>query len=72
MYVNVDIDIDEVISEATDEQIKDEAEGRGFYVFDEDPTEKEDMNLRRLLCDELDVNYHTPTNELLELIAKKI
>lgn len=72
MYVNVDIDIDEVISEATDEEIKDEAESRGFYVFDEDPIKEVDINLRQLLCDELGVNYHTPTNELLELLAKKI
>ncbi len=72
MYIQVDVDIDEVLSEAGDSDIKDEAENRGFYVFDEDPAKEKDINFRRFICDKFGLNYHTPSNELLTIIAKHL
>ena len=81
IYVNVDIDVDDIIGDIDAEDLIDELESRGYEIV----KEKEDVSIEnkaflinrmffnkqelyRHLCDICDCGYHEPKNSLLNKI----
>ena len=83
IYVNVDIDVDDIIGDIDTEDLIDELESRGYEIVKE--KEEEDVSngnkaflinrmffnkheLYRHLCDICDCGYHEPKESLLNKI----
>ncbi len=71
--VDVEIDTDNLICELNDGELIDEMKNRGlsFPEIESRLYYLEGDKLYRILCDVVEVNYHTPKDEVLKLLAKK-
>lgn len=78
MYLNVGIDDDDVLSELTDQQIKDEFEDRGLELDSEEEEKREPINReyesdkKRFLCDLVGVGYYSSVEEIMNELRKAI
>lgn len=77
-HVSVDIDIDDYLDEASTSELKNEMNNRG-YAVNKKQIEKngitfslEGDELKRHLCDIIEVSYYTQIDEILNELKRKL
>ncbi len=79
-YIEVDIDdtvkvyVDDIIEEVDDVDLIDELKRRNLLAEKEyeKPIPKEGTELRKLLCDILDISYHSSDSNILDGIKERL
>ena len=69
--IDVDVELSEIMFELEDDELIEELKDRGYIVLDTNYSNVEDDQLRRVLCDIVEVNYHTDKNKIIELLIQK-
>jgi len=69
-YIDIEVDIDDHLKEASTKELKKELSTRGVYFSGSKV--KNDNNFKRELCDKYGVNYHTSIERLLTLIKRDL
>jgi hypothetical protein len=70
-YISVDIDIDDIWSKVTDEELLHEVKKRELNIIKHTSSFKE-MNLKEYICDKHGLPYSTDIETVKELLIKEL
>jgi hypothetical protein len=69
--VDVDVELSDIMFELEDDELIEELKDRGYTTLNTNYSNVEDDQLRRVLCDIVEVNYHTDKTKIIELLIQK-